>query len=85
MDFSSGAGEGGPLLVAGHRIDRYELVAPIHRGASSAVWVARQRGVGGHERLVAVRIVHAPAILDARYREAIVQEVRLASAITQMP
>ena len=41
------------------RIGRYELLLPIGSGGMATVFLARASGVGGFERDVALKIIHA--------------------------
>src|SRR5215472_6678239 len=41
------------------RIGRYEILLPLASGGMGTVYLARARGVGGFEREVAVKLLHA--------------------------
>ena len=44
-------------LAPGYKLDRYELLCPIAEGGMASVWVARQRGKHGFEKLVAIKTI----------------------------
>jgi serine/threonine protein kinase len=65
----------------GFRLDRYELLCPIAEGGMARVWVARQVGKHGFEKLVAVKTILPKFASDLRFQEMFLDEARLASAI----
>ena len=40
------------------RLGRYEVLCPIASGGMATVYLGRVRGVGGFERLVAIKLMH---------------------------
>ena len=76
-----GSTPGGPRLVPGHRLDRYELLCPIAQGGMASVWVARIQGVHGFEKLVAVKTILAEYATDPHYEAMFLDEARLIANI----
>src|SRR5258705_7555817 len=73
--------DAGPILVAGYRLDRYELLAPIASGGMASVWLARLRGKRGFEKLFAIKTIKTELTEDARFQEMFLDEARIASGI----
>ena len=65
----------------GHRLDRYELICPIAEGGMARVWIARQLGKHGFEKLVAIKTILPALASDVRFQQMFLDEARLASAI----
>ena len=63
------------------RIGRYELLLPIGTGGMATVFLGRMSGVGGFERDVAVKIIHAHLRADEESRSHLLEEARLAAGI----
>jgi eukaryotic-like serine/threonine-protein kinase len=63
------------------RLGRYELLVPIASGGMAVVYLARSTGVGGFEREVAVKLIHAHLRDDPDFVTAILDEARLAGRI----
>jgi serine/threonine protein kinase len=70
-----------PVLRAGYRLDRYELLCPIASGGMATVWLARLRGKRGFEKLFAVKTIRTELVDDARFQEMFLDEARIASGI----
>jgi serine/threonine-protein kinase len=70
-----------PLLFPGTQIDRYELVSPIGEGGMAEVWVARQRGKHGFEKLFAFKCIHPRFADEPAFRSMFLDEARIAAAI----
>ncbi len=68
-------------LRPGHRIDRYELVAPLARGGMGAVWLARVQRMPGFEKFFAVKTVLPQYAADPAFRKMFIDEARIACAI----
>jgi serine/threonine protein kinase len=65
----------------GHRLDRYELICPIAEGGMARVWIARQLGKHGFEKLVAIKTILPALASEVRFQQMFLDEARLASAI----
>ena len=63
------------------RIGRYELLLPIGSGGMATVFLARAGGVGGFERDVALKIIHAHLRADEESKLHLLDEARLAARI----
>lgn len=63
------------------RIGRYELLLPIGTGGMATVFLARASGVGGFERDVALKIIHAHLRADEESKLHLLDEARLAARI----
>lgn len=70
-----------PVFAAGRVFGRYELVALIGSGGMADVWLARARAEGRFVRLVALKLLRADAVGDARARERFVREAEIAASI----
>ena len=68
-------------LEPGHRLDRYELLCPIAQGGMASVWLARQHGKHGFEKLVAVKTILPAFASDLRFQQMFLDEARIASGI----
>lgn len=68
-------------LHTGQKLGRYELLAPVARGGTGQVWVARLRGARGFHKLVAIKTL-LPAPGDAQLMEQkLLEEVHAAALI----
>jgi len=68
-------------LVPGTLVDRYELVSPVGEGGMAQVWVARQKGKHGFEKLFAFKCIHDRFADVPAFRSMFLDEARIASAI----
>jgi serine/threonine-protein kinase len=68
-------------LAPGQKLDRYELLCPIAEGGMASVWVARQRGKHGFEKVVAIKMILPKFASDIRFQEMFLDEARIASRI----
>jgi serine/threonine-protein kinase len=68
-------------LEPGYQLDRYELLCPIAEGGMGAVWLARQRGKHGFQKLVAVKTILPTFLSEPDFRVRFLDEARLASRI----
>ena len=68
-------------LAPGYKLDRYELLCPIAEGGMASVWVARQRGKHGFEKLVAIKTILPIFANDIRFQAMFLDEARIASKI----
>ena len=62
-------------------VDRYELIGEIASGGMATVYLARTTGVGGFQRLFALKRLHPHLALDAEFIEMFLDEARLAASI----
>jgi serine/threonine-protein kinase len=68
-------------LIPGYRLDRYELLGPLAEGGMASVWIARQRGKHGFEKLVALKTILPQYASDMRFQQMFLDEARIASRI----
>jgi serine/threonine protein kinase len=71
-------------LAPGYKLDRYELLCPIAEGGMASVWVARQRGKHGFEKLVAIKTILPKFAADPRFQEMFLDEARIACRIEHL-
>jgi serine/threonine protein kinase len=69
------------VLAPGTLIDRYELVSPVGEGGMAQVWVARQKGKHGFEKLFALKCIHPRFADDPAFRSMFLDEARIAASI----
>jgi serine/threonine-protein kinase len=68
-------------IAAGYRLDRYELVCPIAEGGMASVWIARQTGKHGFQKLVAVKTILPKYAAEPKFQRMFIDEARIASRI----
>jgi eukaryotic-like serine/threonine-protein kinase len=71
-------------LAPGKKLDRYELVCPIGEGGMAIVWIARQTGKFGFQKLVAVKTILPRFAADPRFQRMFIDEARIASRIDHL-
>jgi eukaryotic-like serine/threonine-protein kinase len=69
----------GPLVP--ERIGRYDVLLPIASGGMGTVYLARSRGVGGFEREVALKVMHAHLREEEGFASDLIEEAKLAVRI----
>ncbi len=69
------------LVTMSLRVGRYETIRPIASGGMARVYLGRVRGIGGFERLVAVKIMHQHLAEEAQFVSMFLDEARLAAGI----
>ena len=68
-------------LAPGYKLDRYELLCPIAEESMASVWIARQTGKHGFQKLVAIKTVLPKCASDPNFQQMFLDEVRIASRI----
>jgi hypothetical protein len=68
-------------IVAGYRLDRYELLCPIAEGGMASVWIARQTGKHGFQRFVAIKTILPKYAAEPSFQNMFIDEARIASGI----
>ena len=63
------------------RFGRYEALRRIASGGMAKVYLGRSVGVGGFERLVAIKVMHQHIAEEAEFRSMFLDEARLAARI----
>src|SRR5580658_6924635 len=69
------------VLVAGYKLDRYELLCPIASGGMATVWLAQLRGKRGFEMSFGIKTIRTELGDDPRFQEMFLDEARIASGI----
>jgi serine/threonine protein kinase len=69
------------VLSPGTLVDRYELVSPIGEGGMAHVWVARQKGKHGFEKLFAFKCILPRFADNPAFRSMFLDEARIAASI----
>jgi serine/threonine protein kinase len=69
-------------LGPGRMIGRWEVIRRIGSGGMADVYLARARGEGGFEKLVAVKVMHPHLARNERAVEHFLDEAKLAARIT---
>jgi serine/threonine protein kinase len=64
-----------------NRLDRYELIGEIAAGGMAVVYLARNAGVGGFQRFVAIKRLHPHLAQEQEFVEMFLDEARLAAGI----
>jgi eukaryotic-like serine/threonine-protein kinase len=62
-------------------LDRYELICEIASGGMATVFLARLRGAGGFQRLVAIKLLHPDLASDPKFVDMFLAEARIAAQI----
>lgn len=62
-------------------LGRYEIVAEIASGGMGTVFLARLEGVGGFQRLVAVKLMHRHLATEIQFTHMLLDEARLAAQL----
>lgn len=68
-------------LVPGSRLDRYELLCPLAKGGMASVWIARQIGKHGFEKLVVIKTILPQFSSDHRFQRMFLDEAHIAAGI----
>ncbi len=71
----------GAPFAPGTRLGRYELLATIGKGGMASVILARQRGPGGFEKTVVIKVIHPHMAQDRAAINMLLDEARLAAQI----
>jgi serine/threonine protein kinase len=64
-----------------HMLDRYEVIAQIASGGMGTVFLARLEGVGGFQRLCALKLMHPHLAQDPQFVAMLLDEAKLAARI----
>jgi serine/threonine-protein kinase len=67
--------------LVGQRVDRYHVLHRLAAGGMGAVYVARAVGMGGFERLVAIKVLHPHLADEEEFISMLLDEARLAARI----
>ncbi len=65
-------------LKAGSNLGDYELIKSLGHGGMAEVFLAKHSGIGGFQRLVALKVIHPTHSEDPSFIESLVQEAKVA-------
>jgi serine/threonine protein kinase len=68
-------------LAPGCRLDRYDLLLQVAEGGMGSLWLARQEGKHGFDRIVAIKTILPRLASDAGFRGMFLDEARVVSRI----
>jgi len=68
-------------LAPGCRLDRYDLLLQVAEGGMGSLWLARQEGKHGFERVVAIKTILPKLASDPEFRRMFLDEARVVSRI----
>jgi serine/threonine protein kinase len=71
----------GSLTTTPDKLGTYELIRPIAQGGMADVYLARQGGMGGFERQVAIKILSEVRARDPEARALFLQEARICALL----
>ncbi len=69
-------------LPPGARLDRYQVITRLQKGGMAELYLARQVGEGGYEKIVAVKRVLPHLAEDASFVRMFLNEARIAAGLT---
>lgn len=69
-----------PTLRCGDQLGRYQLLVAVAMGGMGQVWAARQIGVRGFQKVVAIKVAHAE-LAGPHFERLFLDEARLAASI----
>jgi serine/threonine protein kinase len=70
-----------PCLAPGCRLDRYNLLLQVAEGGMGLLWLARQQGKHGFDKLVAIKTILPKLASDPGFRQMFLDEARVVSRI----
>jgi len=68
-------------LAPGSRLDRYDLLLQVAEGGMALLWLARQQGKHGFDRIVAIKTISPKLGSDAHFQRMFLDEARVVSRI----
>ena len=68
-------------LAPGCRLDRYDLLLQVAEGGMALLWLARQQGKHGFDRIVAIKTISPKLGSDALFQRMFLDEARVVSRI----
>ena len=72
---------GDPAWVAGTLVGRFTLLVPLAQGGMAEIWLARQSGLRGFEKLVVIKRMVRKLANDPEYLEMFFSEAQLAAGL----
>src|SRR5688572_24729111 len=70
-----------PLPTMPERIGRYQAIQRLGQGGMATVYLARAVGIGGFEKLVALKVIHPHLVSEPEFVEMFLDEARIAARI----
>jgi serine/threonine-protein kinase len=77
-------GSGNTGLMPGARLDRYDLLMLVAEGGMAQLWLARQRGKYGFDRVVAIKTILPRFATERGFRRMFLDEARTASCVSHV-
>src|SRR5439155_19806758 len=74
----TGADDAGRLGMSERALGPYRLVSQLAVGGMAEIYVAKTTGVGGFEKLVALKVIHPNYSSDPEFVQMLVDEAKLA-------
>jgi len=68
-------------LAPGCRLDRYDLLFQVAEGGMGSLWLARQHGKHGFDRIVAIKTILPKLASDPGFQQMFLDEARVVSRI----
>lgn len=68
-------------LRPGQKLGRYTLLTPVAQGGMARVWAARQVGIRGFQKLVAIKTIMPALAADPEFERMFLDEARIAAAV----
>lgn len=65
-------------LIAGSILGDYEIIKSLGHGGMAEVFLAKQSGISGFQRLVALKVIHPTHSDDKSFIDALIQEAKVA-------
>ncbi len=72
---------GAPAWLAGTLVGRFTLLVPLAQGGMAEIWLARQSGLRGFEKLVVIKRMTRKLANDPEYLEMFFSEAQLAAGL----
>lgn len=82
MTQGTGIPPGDPAWVAGSLVGRFTLLVPLAQGGMAELWLARQSGLRGFEKLVVIKRMTRKLANDPEYLEMFFSEAQLAAGLS---
>jgi len=71
-------------VIEGSRFGPYELIKRIGYGGMAEIYLASTRGIGGFEKLLALKVLHARFAQDQEFVDMLIDEAKLAVQLTHV-
>ena len=71
-------------LVGGSKLGDFELIKSLGQGGMAEVFLAKQSGISGFQRLVALKVIHPSHAEDATFIDSLIQEAKVAVQLSHL-